>query len=75
MRCAGTCSRAHEGDPAPSLTTAERPRLVLDPRGEHDHRLTTEYIGLAVEQLRPHGGRGDDTLLAHLSPAQSDNMG
>jgi TnpA family transposase len=36
---------------------------------------TTEYLGLAVEQLRSHGRRVDAALLAHLSPAQSDNIG
>jgi TnpA family transposase len=36
---------------------------------------TTEYLGLAVEQLRSQGRRVDDALLAHLSPAQSDNIG
>jgi hypothetical protein len=36
---------------------------------------TTEYLGLAVEQLRSQGRVVDDTLLAHLSPAQLDNVG
>ena len=32
---------------------------------------TTEYLGLAVQQLRSQGRLVDDTLLAHMSPAQS----
>jgi len=36
---------------------------------------TTEYLGLAVEQLRSQGPLVDDTLLTHLSPAQSDSIG
>ncbi|MCW2880655.1 MAG: Transposase for transposon Tn21 [Sphaerisporangium sp.] len=36
---------------------------------------TIEHLGLAVEQLRSRGRVVDDTLLAHLSPAQSDNVG
>jgi TnpA family transposase len=35
----------------------------------------TEYLGLAVEQLRAQGRRVDEELLAHMSPAQSDNIG
>lgn len=35
---------------------------------------TTEYLGLA-EQLRDQGRHVDDTLLAHLSPAQSNTIG
>jgi len=36
---------------------------------------TTEYLGLAVQQLRSQGRLVDDTLLAHLSPAQSGTIG
>lgn len=36
---------------------------------------TTEYLGLAVQQLRSQGRLVDDTLLAHLSPAQSATIG
>jgi hypothetical protein len=36
---------------------------------------TTEYLGLAVQQLRSQGRLVDDTLLAHLSPAQSETIG
>jgi TnpA family transposase len=36
---------------------------------------TTEYLGLAARQLRSQGRLVDDTLLAHLSPAQSDSIG
>ncbi len=35
----------------------------------------TEYLGLAAEQLRAQGRRVDDTLLAHMSPAQSEPIG
>jgi TnpA family transposase len=35
---------------------------------------TTEYYGLAVEQLRAEGRRVDDALLAHISPAHSENV-
>lgn len=36
---------------------------------------TTEYLRLAVQQLRSQGRLVDDTLLAHLSPAQSETIG
>ena len=36
---------------------------------------TTEYLGLAVQQLCSQGRLVDDTLLAHLSPAQSGTTG
>ena len=36
---------------------------------------TTEYLGLAVNELRERGRRVDDELLAHISPAQSQNIG
>ena len=36
---------------------------------------TTEYLGLAVKELRERGRRVDDELLAHISPAQSENIG
>jgi hypothetical protein len=36
---------------------------------------TTEYLGLAVNELREQGRRVDDELLAHISPAQSQNIG
>jgi hypothetical protein len=39
-----------------------------------DTAWTTEYYGLAVEQLRAEGRRVDDELLAHLSPAHSENV-
>ena len=35
----------------------------------------TEYFGRAVDQLRGQGRRVDDELLAHVSPAHSDNLG
>ncbi|MDG3017226.1 Tn3 family transposase [Speluncibacter jeojiensis] len=35
---------------------------------------TTEYYGLAVEQLRRTGRRIDDDVLAHISPAHSENI-
>ncbi len=35
----------------------------------------TEYLGLAAEQLRAQGRRVDDTLLAHMPPAQSEPIG
>ncbi len=35
----------------------------------------TEYLGLAIEQLRSQGRRVDDTILAHMSPAQSEPIG
>ncbi|ETD30843.1 transposase [Williamsia sp. D3] len=35
---------------------------------------TTEYYGLAVEQMRRGGRRIDDEVLAHLSPAHSENI-
>lgn len=35
---------------------------------------TTEYYGLAVEQMRRTGRRIDDEVLAHISPAHSENI-
>jgi len=35
---------------------------------------TTEYYGLAVEQMRRSGHRIDDEVLAHISPAHSANI-
>lgn len=35
---------------------------------------TTEYYGLAVEQIRRTGRRIDDETLAHISPAHSENI-
>lgn len=35
---------------------------------------TTEYYGLAVEQMRRAGRRIDDDVLAHISPAHSANI-
>ncbi|MEV0106750.1 Tn3 family transposase [Nocardia sp. NPDC050799] len=35
---------------------------------------TTEYYGLAVEQMRRSGQRIDDEVLAHISPAHSANI-
>jgi len=35
---------------------------------------TTEYYGLAVEQMRREGRRIDDEVLAHTSPAHSENI-
>ncbi len=35
---------------------------------------TTEYYGLAVEQMRRSGQRIDDEVLAHISPAHSADI-
>ncbi|MHB8297314.1 MAG: Tn3 family transposase [Dermatophilaceae bacterium] len=35
---------------------------------------TTEYFGLAVEQMRAEGRAVDDELLAYISPAHSENV-
>ncbi|MDT0468945.1 Tn3 family transposase [Streptomyces gibsoniae] len=35
---------------------------------------TTEYYGLAVESMRQSGRRIDDEVLAHISPAHSENI-
>ncbi|KIA62492.1 hypothetical protein FG87_24740 [Nocardia vulneris] len=35
---------------------------------------TTEYYGLAVDQLRRSGRRIDDEVLAHISPAHRENV-
>ena len=35
---------------------------------------TTEYCGLAVESMRGSGRRVDDEVLAHISPAHSENI-
>lgn len=36
--------------------------------------VTTEYYGLAVESMRAVGRRIDDEVLAHISPAHSENI-
>jgi len=36
---------------------------------------TAEYLGLAVRQFRDQGRHIDDEILAHISPAQSENIG
>jgi hypothetical protein len=36
---------------------------------------TAEYLGLAVQQFRDQGRFIDDELLAHISPARSENIG
>ena len=36
---------------------------------------TAEYLGLAVQKFRNQGRLVDDTLLAHISPAQSECIG
>ncbi|MFD3592591.1 Tn3 family transposase [Nocardia sp. NPDC058640] len=35
---------------------------------------TTEYYGLAVDQMRREGRRIDDDVLSHISPAHSENI-
>jgi TnpA family transposase len=35
---------------------------------------TTEYFGLAVQQLRADGKTVDDELLGHISPGRSENI-
>ncbi|WP_035838612.1 Tn3 family transposase [Kitasatospora azatica] len=35
---------------------------------------TTEYYGLAIAQMRAEGRAVDDELLAHISPAHSENV-
>lgn len=35
---------------------------------------TTEYYGLAVDQMRRQGRRIDADVLAHISPAHSENI-
>ena len=35
---------------------------------------TTEYYGRAVESMRAAGRRVDDEVLAHISPAHSENI-
>ncbi len=35
---------------------------------------TTEYYGLAVESMRAAGRHVDDEVLAHISPAHSENI-
>jgi len=34
----------------------------------------TEYFGLAVDSMRAAGRRVDDEVLAHVSPAHSENI-
>ena len=35
---------------------------------------TTEYYGLAVDSMRAAGRRVEDDVLAHISPAHSENI-
>ena len=35
---------------------------------------STEYFGLAVDSMRAAGRRVDDEVLAHVSPAHSENI-
>lgn len=49
--------------------------MVLDPGGECHHRVDHGIPRRAVEQLRSQGRLVDDTLLTHLSPAQSHSIG
>lgn len=35
---------------------------------------TTEYYGLAIDQMRAEGRAIGDELLAHISPAHSENV-
>lgn len=35
---------------------------------------TTEYYGLAIAQMRAEGRAVEDELLAHISPAHSENV-
>jgi hypothetical protein len=35
---------------------------------------TTEYLGLAVAELRAGGRQIDDAVLAHISPAHNENI-
>ena len=35
---------------------------------------TTEYYGLAVDSMRAAGQRVEDDVLAHISPAHSENI-
>lgn len=35
---------------------------------------STEYYGLAVDSMRAAGRRIDDEVLAHISPAHSENI-
>ncbi|WP_228800085.1 transposase, partial [Nocardia farcinica] len=39
-----------------------------------DTAWTTEYYGLATEQMRRAGRRIDDEVLTHISPAHSENI-
>lgn len=39
-----------------------------------DTAWTTEYYGIAVEQMRRAGRLIDDDVLAHISPAHSENI-
>ena len=56
--------------------------LYLDPTGQLKfHQVTnavvawtTEYYGLAVESMRAVGRHVDDEVLAHISPAHSENI-
>src|SRR5215468_11257190 len=52
-----------------------RVQMIASTRANAITAWTTEYLGLAVEQLRSQGRLVDDTLLTHLSPAQSDSIG
>lgn len=62
----------------PSVTDATASGLPGETAGIQifapDTAWTTEYFGLAVDQLRRSGRRIDDEVLAHISPAHSENV-
>jgi Tn3 transposase DDE domain len=66
---------AHEGAVrARHSGAADRAGPVHHAGDQLGDRLTTEYDGLAVESMRRGGRRIDDEVLAHISPAHSENI-
>lgn len=65
---AGAVHRRH-------LQTQTEQAWCLTPATNAITAWTTEYLGLAVAEQRERGLRVDDELLAHMSPAHSENIG
>lgn len=71
----GPALRPRGRHPRPPPRTADRAGVVPDAGHQRRDRLwTTEYYGLAVDSMRTAGRRIDDEVLAHISPAHSENI-
>ncbi|WP_219671103.1 Tn3 family transposase [Streptomyces bambusae] len=67
--------RARRRDPPPSpAAQTEQAWWCLTLLTNSVVTWTTEYYGLAIAQMRAEGRAVDDELLAHISPAHSENV-